>query len=451
MAVTGIAAAGIFLGSRRWALLSAALGILYLTLAQSIQVAGFTVYAFRILAMALFVRVVWRKEFPPHLNQIDRLLLAAYLYFVIVFLLRAREGEGYAYQIGIAVDTFLWYFSFRALLKSIDDYHWLLRGLVFLLVPYAGFVFLETTTWRNHFAAIGGVELVNAGEEMWFRNGRLRALGTFGNPSLLGTVAATFFPLYLSLWFSRLGRGVALAGGTTCLLIVWASNSGGPIGCIAFAAAGWAMWSLRRHMRGVRVSMVLVLLALGVTMDAPIWYLLAKLSAATGGDGWHRAALLDVAFQNLDKWWLAGMPAAETSTWLPYTNTSTGAVDMTNNFLVFGVASGLGAMALLIALVVQAFRSVGGALAMARQSETKPQELLLWGIGVMLATHIFNWFAITYWDQSNLIWLLHLALVSSLTQEVVPRQTSTALAAEGLEAASPSARVSRVTGHRSGI
>jgi hypothetical protein len=69
----------------------------------------------------------------------------------------------------------------------------------------------------------------------------------------------------------------------------------------------------------------------------------------------------------------------------------------------------------------------------------------------MLATHIFNWFAITYWDQSNLIWLLHLALVSSLTQEVVPRQTSTALAAEGLEAASPSARVSRVTGHRSGI
>jgi hypothetical protein len=35
----------------------------------------------------------------------------------------------------------------------------------------------------------------------------------------------------------------------------------------------------------------------------------------------------------------------------------------------------------------------------------------------MYATHTFSWFSIAYWDQSNLIWLLHLALASSLTQD----------------------------------
>jgi hypothetical protein len=44
-------------------------------------------------------------------------------------------------------------------------------------------------------------------------------------------------------------------------------------------------------------------------------------------------------------------------------------------------------------------------------------EDLTWGIGVLLATHIINWIAITYWDQSNLIWLLHLAIVSSVSEQ----------------------------------
>lgn len=420
--ITGTAALVILFGPARWALLSAVAGIFYLTLGQSIQVGGFTLYAFRILALVLFARVTLRKELPSQLNSIDRYLLAAYLYFVIVFLIRARAGDGQAYQIGVAVDTFLWYFSFRSLLKNVDDLRWMLGRLCIVLVPYVALVLIESVTTKNQFVAIGGVELASAHYgDMWFREGRLRATGSFYHPSLLGTVAATFFALYLSLWISKIARSVGIFGAALCLAIVWATNSGGPLGCVAFAIVGWTMWPLRRSMSGVRISMVISLVMIGLSMNAPIWYLLAKLSAVTGGDGWHRATLLDVAFQNLDKWWLAGMPAADTANWLPYTNTFTGAVDMTNNFLVFGVASGLGAMALLIALVVQSFKGVGRALAAARssdQADAKSSELLMWGIGVMLATHTFNWFAITYWDQSNLIWLLHLALVSSVSEHL---------------------------------
>ena len=41
-------------------------------------------------------------------------------------------------------------------------------------------------------------------------------------------------------------------------------------------------------------------------------------------------------------------------------------------------------------------------------------EPLYWGLGVMLNVHIVNWFGITYWDQSNAVWFLHLAMIGSL-------------------------------------
>jgi hypothetical protein len=419
--ITAAAALVILFGSARWALLSAVAGIFYLTLAQSIQVAGLTIYAFRILAMALFVRVTLRKELPSKLNSIDRYLLFAYLYVLGVFLIRAREDEGLAYQIGVVVDTFLWYFSFRSLLKGVDDLRWMLSRLCIVLAPYAVLVLAEALTSRNQFVILGGVDLASAHYgDMWFRDGRLRATGSFSHPSLLGTVAATFLALYLSLWLSGLGRSVGLIGAALCLAIVWATNSGGPLGCVAFVIAGWAVWPLRRSMRAVRIGTATVLVVLALSMAAPIWYLLGRLSAVTGGGGWHRGALLDIAFQNLDKWWLAGMPATETAAWLPTVNNFTGAVDLTNNFLALGVAAGLGAVSLMILLVVRCFREIGRALASTRgvqRADGQSMEVLTWGIGVLLATHIFNWFAITYWDQSNLIWLLHLAIVSSVSEQ----------------------------------
>jgi hypothetical protein len=159
-------------------------------------------------------------------------------------------------------------------------------------------------------------------------------------------------------------------------------------------------------------------------MKAPIWYLLDRFSSLTGGGGFHRAALLDAAFQHLDHWWLMGMPILETSRWLPYTNTNTGAVDMTNHFLVFGITAGLGAILLLIAVLRAAFSALGRSLALARLSgPAKSDEILLWGLGVALAVHIFNWFSITYWDQLNVVWILHIACVGSLASRA-PQTTT---------------------------
>jgi hypothetical protein len=135
-----------------------------------------------------------------------------------------------------------------------------------------------------------------------------------------------------------------------------------------------------------------------------------------------------VAFQNLDKWWLAGMPLRDTSHWLPYTNSLTGVVDMTNNFLSFGVTAGLGAVFLYVALLTVAYKALGSAMGRLREEPSPDEnvEPIYWGLGVAVTVHIVNWFGITYWDQTSSLWYLHLAIIGSLAA----RQASETPAAE---------------------
>ena len=439
-AVILVAAVGIVLfGSTRAALLGAMVGILYLTQSQRVDVAGFNLYAVRFVELAGFVRVMARGEFSRRdLTGVDKALIAAYLYTVTVFLLRSREDQ--AYVIGSAVDAFLTYFTFRGLINNVQTLKWFLGAFTVMLVPYVLLVVFESLTFNNPFGIIGGFQMAWGGET-WFRNGRLRAVGSFGHPSLMGTLGGTFLPMYMALWFSENRRFVALAGGCLCFGIVWASNSGGPLSCAAFSVVGWLFWMLRKNMNWVRRGMALMLVVLGMSIKAPIWYLIARIGSVTGGDSWHRAQLLDVATHNLNLWWLAGMPTSWTKDWLPYTNTVTGVADMTNHFLVFGITAGLGAIVLLVLLLTSAFSHIGKALASVRASATPEPGLehIYWGLGVVLTVHLANWFSITYWDQINLVWFMHISIVSGLTSEVLRATREERLEGEAVPTARPSA------------
>jgi hypothetical protein len=394
-------------------------GILYLTQGMALSAGGLTLYPIRILLVALWLRILIRRDFGTiSINRLDIAIIWLYLYTTVVFLIRSDDGQ--MFQIGASVDALLSYFGFRCVVRTAADVKWLLARTAILLLPYVPLLWIESTTFRNPFAVLGGVELAHAGD-MWVRGDRLRATGSFGHPSLLGTLGGTLLPLYIGLLAMPGNRIVGLLGTLLCLAIVGAANSGGPVTCVAVAVVGWVLWPMREKMPWIRAGLAATIALLALLMKAPIWYLIARISSITGGDGHHRAVLLDVGVKNLDRWWFAGMPFRETSSWLPYTNTATGFVDMTNNFLQFGVNAGLGAVFLLIASLTVAFSQLGRAMHALRSSRdaiSSTEEPLYWGIGVMLAVHIINWFGITYWDQTNVLWLLHLAVLGSLTHSV---------------------------------
>ena len=423
---------------RRWALFTMVAGVLYLTQGMQVQIGGFSLFAHRFLEIAGIIRVLSRNEISfRNLTVIDRSFLFLYGYTTVVFLLRSNENQ--AYRIGATVDALLTYFIFRGLLKDFEDFRWLLRSCVFLLVPYVALLAVERFTGSNGFAILGGVF-----EGGFSRGDRPRCFGSFRHPSLLGTLGASFLPLYIALAFSWVDRMRAWLGIVLCLAIVVASNSGGPLNATAFALLGWMLWRYRDRMSMVRRVSLVIIASLALIMQAPIYYLPARLSAFSGGTGWHRSYLIEMFLQHWDQWWLAGMPITGTADWFPYKIEATGGADITNQFIAYALDAGLVAMILFVVLLTHAFRQVGRAIAGLRASTSvsTDREFMMWGLGVVLGVHLATWFGIIYFDQTSALWLLHLAAIGNLAG-VVDAERSDEVFSPASLTGEPSSRIPR--------
>jgi hypothetical protein len=251
----------------------------------------------------------------------------------------------------------------------------------------------------------------------WEREGATRCMGSFRYSVTLGTFAATFLALYIGLSHSKADRRFAYLGIALCVWMVWASNSGGSFSAGATALVGWGLWYLRANMKTFRRTIVAVLVVLAFAMKAPIWYAITHVPFS--GDSWHRAYLMDIAFQNIGLWWFAGMRLGDTASWFPYT--INGGADITNQYLVYGLNAGIVSLALFILLLVGAFAQIR--LAMQKLSVlgasygiTRP---MLWGLGVTTAVHVVSWLGISYFDQMYVIWYFQLAAVASITDRIL--------------------------------
>ena len=406
--ILGVLSTLVLFSGRRWAPVWMVGGVLFLTQEQALMVSGVSLTAMRVLEMVGFVRVMLRGERFTW-SRLDTSLIALYGYAALVFVLRSDTGQAYA--VGTFIDALLCYVVFRALLRDTDDIAGFLQRFLILLVPYVGLLVIEAVTMRNPFGALGAAT--------WgtLRDDRLRTMGSFRNPSLLGILAATLIPLYVGLFLARLGRVAAVFGATLCLVILVLANSGGPFAATGVGLLGWCCWSIRHRMSAIRRLATGSLVVIALAMNAPVWFLLERISGLTGGGGWHRAHLLSAAWQDLDRWWLAGMDIRETADWFPYTmEANNGGADITNAFVDFGLRAGILATILLIVLLVRAYRMIGIALAAtSADAGERTRALMLWGLGCMLAAHISTFMGITYFDQFYVVWFMELAAIASAT------------------------------------
>ena len=411
-----IVAIVVWAAPRRWVAIGLMAAVLYLPQAQQIEIGGLNLFGVRILGFVAFLRVMSRREFSfTQLNSIDSMVLVFYAYKAGVHLLRSTEEWGSV--LGPALDACLCYLVFRGVIRNYEEFDWFLRGFLIVLAPFVTIVIVESFTGNNMLAVMGGrVAGLN-----WTRGNRVRCFGSFQHPSLLGTLGASFLPIYIAMIFDRVHRVFAIIGLGFCFAIIFASNSGGPLNMAATGAVAWFFWRMREKMREVRWCIVGMLVMLALVMEAPIWYLPARLGQITGGDGWHRSFLLDVSFQHFGEWWFSGMSLKDTKGWFPYDLEGTGGADITNQFIALGLGAGIGAIVLFIDLLVRAFSSLGKAMACIRLnwSLNRKSEFMLWGLGGTLVAHIANWQGISYFDQTYVIWCLQLAAISSLSDSLL--------------------------------
>jgi hypothetical protein len=406
----------LFSGSRRLALLAIVAGSIYVTQGQGFLIGGFNVFSVRIFEIAGIFRVVTRKELPlRRLTRVDKAILALYIFTAVVYCLRASEH--FANEIGVSLDGILAYFICRSLLGGIEDLRWFLRCFAMLLIPYVLLVLIERHQGQSPWTLMGGFSSSSG----WSRNGVIRCTGSFRHPSLMGSLGASFLALYLAMLWSHTDKKTGYVGAILCLLLVAASNSGAPLNFAGVIIVGWIAWRFRTKVKWIFRGMLVLVVLLAIVMKAPVWFLLQRISDITGGDGWHRAELIDQAVRNFAQWWFAGMDLAKTTGWFATVLPNVESADICNQFVLFGLTAGIGAVALFVTLLLFVFKALGKAIALVRSRGRYPRytEYYLWGLGVLLVGHISNWLGITYYDQFYMIWSLQLAAMVNLSEEII--------------------------------
>jgi hypothetical protein len=381
-------------------------GACYTTLGQGIQLGLLHFPVIRLILAAAFLRVIFRRErLDGGLNSLDWLMVVWAGWAVCSSFFYNDVSEALISRLGLVYNTCGIYFTVRLFCQTLDDLEAILKTTAILLGPVAVLMLYEIITGYNAFSSFGGVPEISA-----IREGKIRAQGPFLHPILAGTVGAVCLPLMVGLWEKH--RKTAIVGLVACMTMVLSCASSGPILSVLGALAALLMWKYRDRMRLIRWLAVFAYLGLELVMSAPAYYLIARIDPVGGSTGYHRARLIQSAFEHLSEWWLAG--TNYTRHWMvtgvPWSPSHT---DITNHYINLGTIGGLALMVLFIAILLKAFFYIGDAV-----QNTGEQDLdtgfLIWTLGASLFAHAAACLAVSYFDQSFIFLYVNLAAIASV-------------------------------------
>ncbi len=312
---------------------------------------------------------------------------------------------------GLALNFLGAYFYGRIYLCELSAIRRYIIILPFLLLPLSLLMSQERVTMRNPYFALGA-----ANSDVLVREGKVRARGPFRHPILAGSAGATFLPLMLFLWRDR-KRTSAAIGVASCMLIVVASASSGPMAAAGIVFGCVAVWRWRHMVKTALWGLVAMSLFYTAVSGRGPWYLMARIDLAGGSTGWHRAYLIDQGVKHLNEWWLWG--TNRTRHWMPTgVSWNPNMSDITNYYLHIGVHSGVFAVIILIAMLWTSIRRLLAAMASLRLRNLDPRfEFLLGMVGVSLLSHAISFISISYFDQMYVFFYLLLAMIPALLKE----------------------------------
>jgi len=408
----GILAAWMLLAPRRTAIVPFLILICFIPSAQRIVIADVDFTLLRLMAFVGVVRLIIRREYSGFsFNRIDFTYIAWVVVGSITFVVRRADSSAVMYVLGQSTDMLGAYIVARLLIKDTDDFRYLIRSVALISLPVALLFAYELATQRNLFAFFGGVR-----EITWIRHGRLRCQGAFSHPILAGVFWAAIGALCMGGAIARqpkrYDRVVCLAGTAACIFIIVASASSTPVLGFAAGTLFWLCWPVRRLMRYAFIATPFVLTALHFAMQAPVWHLIARVSAVGGSTGYHRYKLIDNAINRFSEWGLLGTNSTVHWGW--------GMHDIANQYVFEAVQGGIWRLALFCTLVYFAAKSV--AKAQARASGNY-DALFMWGFGATLFVHCVCFIGVSYFGQIQYLWYMTIAISASAHSPAFFRQT----------------------------
>ena len=386
---------------------------------QVLVIGGLHFPMLRLLALFGIFRLVREKNtsnariFSGGINKIDRCFVWLTITTAIAGILLFREFGAVIFQFGEVYSAFGLYFLFRFLIRDREDVLTFIRSLAWISPFIAGVMTWELMTGHNPYAMLGGAQASFYANVME-RDNRFRAMGCFGGPITAGTFGAIVVPLFVILWREgKRHRILAAVGLASATVIVATSNSSTPMLAYGAGILGLCLWRIRNWMRVVRWGIVFTLVSLHLVMKAPVWNLIARIDISGGSSSYHRFALIDQCIRHFGDWWLVGVKSTAEWGWDMW--------DTANQYVGICDSSGLLPFILFLAIIVYGFKYLGRARRMVR---TKKERLFVWALGAALFSNVVDFFGISYWDQTQVVWYGLLASISAIA--VLRPQTTVA-------------------------
>ncbi len=399
--------------SRLHAVILILCSICFFSLQHKLMLFDFDLPVARVVIMAGLIRIFLRSEISGiAIIKLDKAIILFTIVSFITFSLLYPTTNSIFLKIARIIDYTGTYFVCRTLIRNLDEIKAILKFQVFIICMLAITMIIENITFKNPLSSIFG-----AIDSSYIRDGRYRCKGMFLNSITAGIYGATSLPFVIGLLYTgRINLLYFLIGIGASLAIVYTGVSSGAIITFVFCLIGLLMWYFRSKINQICILSIVVLIALQLFMNAPIWYLFAKISTYIGGTGWHRAYLIDQAIAFFGDWWLIG--TTYTAHWFPYVlSAHTNHADITNQFLQIGIDGGIISLILFAVIVIIAFRSLSHPLV---QLNNK-QAFVIWVLGVSLFGHLVSFFSVSYFDQIANIFYLLLAMIATVNEQIVPK------------------------------
>lgn len=387
---------------RRWSVIPILCITCFIPLTQKISILSMDFNILRIMVLIGTMRLIIRKDYLNFVwKPLDTAVLLWTFSMIVIYILQQRTSAAVINRLGFGYDSIGMYFLFRSLIRNWTDINYLIFGAILISIPVAVFFVIENRTGRNLFSIFGGVPSITV-----MRHGRLRCQGAFNHPIIAGCFWASLAPLFAAYWWKSFNDRIWAAIGVVCaVLIVFCSASSTPVLALICGLIGGLCFYLRYQMRIVRWSILLILVALHLVMNGPVWHLISRISAVGGSTGYFRYKLIDSAISHFNEWALLGTKSTAHWFW--------GAQDLCNYYVYQGVMGGFLTLCLFVAVLVIAYREVGRLWK--SQIHSSYYLALSWAMGVSLFVHCANFIGVAYIGTITILWYLLLGIIGSFS------------------------------------
>jgi len=396
--ITLLLAASLLFVRRKFLLVPFVVVVCFIPADQRIIIATLDFTPLRILVLVGMLRVLLKGEnLAFKLNYFDKLVFAWALCGAIVYVLRWGGINAIIYKSGMLFDLVGLYWLFRTNIHSCEDIKRVVSAFAVCVLLLAGSVAFEWVTHNNPFILLGRVNLVG-------REGRYRCQASFPHSILLGVFAATLLPLFIHFALAGKRRLLYRLSAFAAIFLTISTWSSTPFLVLPAVACVLLLFRCRHYARQAMWLFLAALFTLHIVMQAPVWHLIGRIRLV-GGSGYQRYRIIDAAINHFGEW--AALGTKSTAHW------GWGLQDVTNQYVLEGVRGGALTLALFVALLAVAFRTLEYHF---NQITNKQTQWFVWCVFASLIGHCISFIGVSYFGQIVGLWYFTLAIIGFLTE-----------------------------------